>query len=567
MEDDAVPPSSPPHATTARAPDSPFFEPRYSAFSPKSSSPPPVFSSDDSCESVELANYESPRIFKNKRKGAWWDNGDSAHTTPQPKKTRMSRNYDSGVYMMSDNTESSESLLLPQKSPFGIDRTRDAVPEDENNDNSGDEDQYTPRERFNRILNDRLEINHDTYIFSDLDLEDKDIEQIGKLQSVIKNVPDPGNDLPAEGQYRDFVPELYVKLSDNFLRHLTPSLFDAQNITTLILCDNHIQELPAQISKLCNLEELNIARNKLRWLPFDFLKLMQEASGGTFDIMSNNGNPWLMPRAPQILRDASIIPLHDNLKQVLRVSGTPLDLDSLPEMNQLYDAFASKINKEQFIWYMSVCELDASLFNSSDPSDSSPKSKQGHFPHHSAFTRSGDYETREPQHIARTSVSYFDQVGHLQKGSPKPPSSNDDDFSVITATARGAHGVPSSWYTPPSNSGTASLATISLNTAVRRGHNLGLTGSELRDAFVDEDALVPFADRLLAQAQSNSCGGYGEFKKCHVCEKEYIVARAEWIEWWYIHAAEVLPFKVQVCSWGCVPDTMIEQPANVFTWE
>lgn len=466
---------------------------------------------------------------------------------------------------MSDGTDSLESLPLPQKSPFGFDGPRDAMPEDENN-NSDDEDQ-SPREQFNRILNERLEINHDTYTFSELDLEDKDIAHIGKLKSVIKNVPDPGNDLPAEGQYRDFVPEIYVNLGDNLLRHLNPALFDVQNITTLILCDNHIQELPAQISKLCNLQELNIARNELRWLPFDFLKLMQEASGGIFDIMSNNGNPWLMPKDAQILREASIIPLHDSLKHVIRASATSLDLDSLPEMNQLYAAFASKPNKEQFVWYMSVCDLEANLLNDLESSVVSPSTIQGLFPHHPAFTRSGAYKTREPQYIARTPVSYFDQVGHIQKGSPKPPSSNDDDFDVMTATTRGVHGVPSSWYTPPDNSNILSLATISLHTAVRRGHNLGLTPAELRDELDKEDALVPFAERMLEQAESNNCGGYGEFKKCHVCEKEYIVARAEWIEWWYILAAEVLPFKVQVCSWGCVPDAMRSRPTTEFTWE
>lgn len=198
---------------------------------------------------------------------------------------------------------------------------------------------------------------------------------------------------------------------------------------------------------------------------------------------------------------------------------------------------------------------------------SPPKQIQGLFPHHSPFTRAGVYETREPQYIARTPVSYFDQLGRLEKGSPKPPSSNDDDFAVITATARGAHGVPSSWFTPPSNSGITSLATTCLKVALRRGHTKGLFGEDLLDELYDKHALIPFAEKLLEQADSNDCGGYGHFKKCHMCETEYLVARAEWIEWWYIHAAEILPFKLQVCSWRCVPDAMVQRPTTEFTWD
>lgn len=473
--------------------------------------------------------------------------------------------------MMSDNNESSESLLLLSKAPFGLEGASDAKPD---HDKTNSEDQHdiedqeeNPRaEIFNQILNARLEENSDAYTFEDLDLEDSDIKQIAKLKSVIKNFPDPGNDLPVEGQYRDFVPEIYINLSGNSLRLLTPSLFDVQNITTLILPDNHIEELPAQISKLCNLHELNIAKNELTWLPFDFLKLMQENSAGSLDIMSSNGNTWLMPKDTQILRDAHIISLHQALQGTLKLSNTPLDLGTLHEMNEVHDAFASKLNKEEYIWYLSICDMEVDFLNNLDPSVSPPNQVPGFFPHHSPFTRSGVYDTREPMYIARTPVSYFDQVGRLEKDSPISPSSTVyDDFAVITATARGAHGVPSSWYTPPSSGSITSLATTAFKVALDLARDLGQE-KDLTAWFKEYRSLLPFTEEMLKQADSNDCGGYGKFKKCHVCEKDYIVVRAEWIEWWLTHAAEPLPFKVQVCSWRCVPDAMVHRPSIVFSW-
>jgi hypothetical protein len=168
-----------------------------------------MFSSDDSEETLDITNYESPRVFKNKRKGAWYetDKRESAQASPEPKKMRIARKYDSGVYMMSDNSEVSVGLLPEHRSPFPFP------------DEDSEEDEPEPIRMtgagaaFCSMLSVGVERNCQEYDFSGLGLEDNDIKQISDLNSVIKNLPDPGNDLPAEGQYRSMEPELYTSTS------------------------------------------------------------------------------------------------------------------------------------------------------------------------------------------------------------------------------------------------------------------------------------------------------------------------------------------------------------------
>jgi hypothetical protein len=556
MDSDAVPPSSPPHATTTNAPDSPFFEPRYNVFSPKSSSPPPLFSSDDSRESADLTNYESPRIFKNKRKGAWF-NAESAHSTPEAKKTKMTRNYDSGVYMMSDSTDSSESLLLPHKSPFAFDGTIDDPAQRQYSEEEG---------LFLGRLYAGLDRNSQTYDFSNLNLQDSDIGRIGELASVIKNVPDPGNDLPSEGQYRSMVPELHIDLSSNRLRHLTPSLFRLQNLTTLTMVHNDIEELPAYIGQLHDLRELYISRNRIQWLPFEMLELFCGDNETRLSALGDSGIQWLKPKSQLEACPSHLLTTYSQvLWQISRIPRLDVDLAAIPHLQQLHRAFASDPNRDQLVWIMRQVERMGSATNTSQAwSTQCGLYEEGFFQHHPTTTSLEDAR-KQPKYLARTLVSYFDEAGSLVSGSPKPPSSNDDEYVVLTKTMRGVHGAPDSWFTPPHTKTTKSLLTMSIYSALRNKGQEDLTISDLRHHI--GDPVPPVAEAILDQAERNSRGGFGEFRMCHICKSDYVVARAEWIEWWCTQFSAVKPFKVQVCSWGCVPDAMLRQPVKLMSWE
>ena len=536
MDNDTVPPSSPPHAISTNPPSSPFFEPqRYGAFSPKSSSPPPLFSSDDSGETLDITNYQSPRIFKNKRKGAWYetDNGDSIQNTPEPKKTKMSRNYDSGICMMSDNSDGSVDPLPEHKSPFPF--TAEAVDEDE------PEPMSMTEAAFYSALRVGLDRNCQNYDFQGLDLGDHDIKQIGDLNSVIKNLPDPGKDLPAEGQYRSMVPELYINLSQNSLRRMTPSLFHLQHLTTLVLRDNRIEELPPQISRLRNLQELDVSLNKLQYLPYEILEML--APHGKLEHLVTLGNPILERVSQSRYRQLD--------ERVMFTSST----------KDIYPRLQSCADREALTWHIRYIESMENFLNAVESKYTAgvKSADERVFAHHPATRVAAD--SPSSRYIARTLVSYFDQAGQLVKGSPAQPSPGTNDYSVLVETDEGAFGVPSTLvFTPPTSSRIPSLLTMSVKTALAN-----ITVEETRERLGEP---VPFdAAAILAQAAYNDAdAGFGYFHQCHVCKKDYIMAKAEWTEFWSTSFTVFYPFRVKVCSWGCVPPEMTRKPVKELTW-
>ncbi|KAJ4987842.1 leucine Rich Repeat family protein [Stagonosporopsis vannaccii] len=536
MENDTVPPSSPPHAIATNPPSSPFFEPqRYGAFSPKSSSPPPLFSSDDSGETLDITNYESPRIFKNKRKGAWYetDNGDSTQNTPEPKKTKISRNYDSGIYMMSDNSDGSVDPLPEHKSPFPF--ATEAPEEDE------PEPMSMTEAAFCSALRVGMDRNCQDYDFQGLDLGDDDIKQIGDLNSVIKNLPDPGNDLPTEGQYRSMVPELYINLSQNSLRRMTPSLFNLQHLTSLVLRDNRIDELPPQISRLRNLQELDLSLNKLQYLPFELLEML--APHGKLEHLTTLGNP-LLERVSQS-----------------RYRKLDEHITFTTSTQNIYPRLQDNTDHEALVWHIRYVE---SMENFLDAVESKyaaglEKADERIFGHHSLTRIAAD--TPSPRYIARTLVSYFDQAGQLVKGSPARPSPSRNDYPIIVETNEGAFGVPANpIFAPPTSSRIPSLLTKSIHTALAN-----ISVIETKERLGDP---VPFdAAAIFKQATYNDANaGFGYFQQCHICKKDYIVARAEWVEFWSTSFTVFYPFKVKVCSWGCVPPEMTRRPEKELEW-
>nr|GFD58058.1 hypothetical protein [Tanacetum cinerariifolium] len=83
--------------------------------------------------------------------------------TPEPKKTKISRNYDSGICLMSDNSDNSVDPLPEHKSPFPF--AAEAIEEDE-------PEQISMTEAvFNSTLRVGLDRNCQDYDFSGLDLE------------------------------------------------------------------------------------------------------------------------------------------------------------------------------------------------------------------------------------------------------------------------------------------------------------------------------------------------------------------------------------------------------------
>jgi len=581
MDLDAIPPSSPPHMSALdSSPFPPFFEPQRSAFTSKSSSPPPTFSSDDSRESVDVTNYQSPRIYKNKRKGTWWDNRESAHSTPEVKKTKFSRNFDSGIYMYSDATDSSEDLLPQHKSPFALDNDfsdNDDVIDigDEHEQKTGARVSKYPTITISaagRAFNDQVEEglgdNQERYDFEGQRLCDSDISRIGDLKHVIRNPPVYDNELPTEGQFRSLEPELRIILNKNKLQQLTPALFDITYLTSLSLRENRIEELPQDIHRLENLQALDVSRNKLKHLPFDVIHLLQPH--GSLERLTTMGNDLLEPMSFARFHSSDYVAeeqgtLHD-------MDALPLDLmrdDARKQLAHLYDRLATCQDRDQAVWRIRYFESWANSFDSGDDARESDVDQDvGFYAHHPSLSLRDlddpDVMARAPRYIARTLVSYYGQCGTHLKESPLLPSSDQDQYCIIIETNRGTYGIQSSkWYEPESSSKVFSLVTASLHKALRLASTEEISNLASNNGAYKVPREV---EDFLRRADENSRGGYSTFRKCHTCSREYVVARAEWVEFWSFGPGVFLPLKVSVCSWGCVPPRMVQKPKELLQW-
>jgi hypothetical protein len=353
-----------------------------------------------------------------------------------------------------------------------------------------------------------------------------------------------------------------VALDEAYFRKIANSVPTA----SLILRDNNIEELPADMGKLCNLGELNISNNKLCRLPFELLKLL--GPEGKLKIIGDSGVPWLSKKIPQRFDDHGLGSILTDLDAHILNHEIPDAAVVTQHIQNLHDIFDGQPgpHREELLWHMRTIEVwpTSQLHLYDSYGDNRTHSTPGERDlYHVYGADPGDWPRTSPMYLARTPVSYFDDTGGLLKSSPAPPSSNDDDFAVITETDRGAHGVPASIFAPAQESRHInSLATMALHWTLRHNKHDNTSMADLRDYLG-----LPFADALLARAETNDRAGFGPFRKCNMCAREYVVARAEWVEWWMVRVGEVYPFRVAVCSWVCVPEEKMRRPGRELVLE
>ncbi|KAF1954027.1 hypothetical protein CC80DRAFT_369227, partial [Byssothecium circinans] len=514
------------HATDI--PSSPPLVPRYRATSPTSSIPA-LFSSDGPLEEADIANYESPR-YKKKRMGAWWetDNG-------RGKKAKMSRNFDSGVWMGSDASDSSGGSINAGLCTYSDDLPL-TISEQEIDDRAEAE------KRMLQYIEKRLddESYNVSYDFSGFGLQDSALIHLEKLNQVIKPPLNAGVDVPTERQYRPFTVALYINLASNSLSRLAPSVFHMEHLNSLILRDNQIKTLPPQIAHLRTLRELDLSRNKLEYLPAEILDLHQSPT--RLLRLQLLGNPLLEPiRGREGGRRKELANLHR------------LHHNSLQGGNPRKPMYCGLQGGDRAIsmWVLRSAEATFPLYQGSK-----------HHRHCPPINATG---LVLPKLMAHTLPSYYDQSGHLVENSPPPPSSGGSDFPVILHSSTfGAYGVPEFIFEPSKRSKVFSFLTMSIHEALAHPDD---TPDDVRYGLtVNEDGgdpypIPPQAERLLSAADNNMATIFKKFRTCHCCGKDYIMPRAEWIEFWHNHKSiDCLPVKVQVCSWGCVPDFIAKRP-------
>lgn len=289
-----------------------------------SSSDPALFSSDDHTPGAE--NYESKRR-KQKWRGTWWGEKHprcGSSTAPQRKFTR---NFDSGVWMGSDETGASltnEFLedtrpALEETSPLmfslgksdqrGIDRATDAtsleeIPELKTHqpsartlasDGAPSCPDYTA---INHVIDSCLEAGEENVDLSSMAADSIPNEGLRRLRSLTRHGT-MQNTPPSQEAYVPMEPALRLYLSNNTIRTFPSEILSLTNLRVLSLRHNKLTWIPPALATLPHLEHLNIAGNKLKRLPFELLRLYERSPFA----MIANPNPFDEIQPDQVIAD------------------------------------------------------------------------------------------------------------------------------------------------------------------------------------------------------------------------------------------------------------------------
>jgi Leucine-rich repeat (LRR) protein len=298
-------------------------------------------------------------------------------------------------------------------------------------------------------------------------------------------------------EYTNLEPSLKIILSSNLLTRLPAELFNLDRLVFLSLRNNRLRELPPAIGKLKNLEDLNISQNKLGYLPYEILDLFLAERSSLFDLQLHP-NPFYMPIArPETTHEAPhfTVPLKRRRGSArhMSVSATPLP----PTAGGLIQT-----------------------------GDGLPQTA---FPAAWSWAQTTDHQPSEkclliPQF--RTEVRFLDAFGRRVKGPvfPSDPSWVGTGRGVKLPVAD-----PDDVPIPPREEPLVqSLVEIALKACSRH--------PELQQLNSYLDHPPPQIPLLLQRAENFHHSGS---TSCTICDREYIIPRTEWIEWWEINESSI----------------------------
>ena len=293
-------------------------------------------------------------------------------------------------------------------------------------------------------------------------------------------------------------------------------LFNLEHLTVLSLRANSIHELSPAIGNLRNLQELNISMNKMQYLPFEILNLFSDNYRlQSFTIHPNHFHE------PQYPEDEA-----DNCIEEEAPYKFGLGSRACPRRG-------------------AICGISAD------------ERRRSWHPQWKVTYR------------ARTEVRYLDFNGAHLKG---PSFSNQTLFGP----RKFPNGLPIAGVgdtpTPPLTRGTPLSRAPSLLEVALRACSRSPQQPYLQSYLPD---LCPqyFPELLAMVAAKKESGG----TKCTTCNRDFIIPRTEWIEWWEISRIndkamasaasplremenerdvleKMVPLMRRGCSWLCVPE-------------
>jgi hypothetical protein len=469
----------------------------------------PIFSSDPAEPSIDSDNAPK-RLYR----GPWWNH--ARHSSPS-----LSRNFDSGIYLPSDDSLAS----LAEFEPLDCSKNSHSAEKPFVNYHFSLSTTSTNVDHANQILDDVLDQGDEVVDLSNLDLDSLPSSFFNRLSTVVK-IPQflnaNGSYSPSEEHFHSLRPTIQVFLANNSLSSLPLSTWNLETLTVLSLRNNNITNLPSSISRLRNLVELNVANNNLRWLPWELLHLIGPGKpltkilvlpnplvrGIQLDDLFPKENDWRIPPSEPEFRAMA-----DELR---RGSGL------LPATSV---SMASS-------WMFKLMEGLWKLMKQKADDEIKARGPQILWENSSTFSFSKIF-------VAASDPTYFRTDGTPPNGT-LPLSAIQGDF------------IPA--RTSPATRTRSSVAPSLLELAV-----------SACSAYPDLDSLEallenppkPVVRALRAALAAREEGG----RLCSVCDRKYIIPRTEWIEYWHIVplATKIInvdelfwPFIRRGCSRGCV---------------
>lgn len=388
------------------------------------------------------------------------------------------------------------------------------------------------------------------------------------LQTLFRD-PSPFDPDNAEGETevefhaRGLIPRIKLDVSNNALQDLPLGMFDLQNITKLNLSHNNLNHLSRHIGKLKNLGSLDVRGNRLRWLPWELIQLSQSGKLKAIDL---DYNPFLQP--------FSFVSCFGSWEQPW-IPPSHIEL----ALEKLWCEFKNwrRFRKAKLI-APSPQEYDQAIEHAK---------WMTHF--HLSCIMSWKAEPPHTIHAASSQVVRFGVDGRLLHGQPMhAPSSLPVDEFVYPATFRNDHvtwimerleresvfdesfdsqaftGLLAETTSPhrdcaalPVESVVPSLFELALQSATRGsiGHESKYEVKDLLSA-VREDDPETLRQGIQTAIDVHEEGG----RVCSVCSRPFIIARTEWIEYWYLGKSSSVDNTkafIPILRRGCSPNCFV----------
>ena len=438
-------------------------------------------------------------------------------------KQERRRNADSGVWLGSDMSEDSVGSI-----PY----YEDALPSERAGQPSSSARNIPPllsaaEAMASRAIHQCLEAGRERIDLSDLGLTHISASTLRPLHQLIRHAHTDLTQPPSEDEFGPLTPSIQLFLSGNKLQSLPHELFTLANISVLSLRNNELTGIPPSISSLTDLKELNIAQNSITYLPWEM-----------FDVMHCRGNHRQITTRPNPLID----PVRDlgGPRPLPRPRVTPGEFkEHLSRWGETNGAFFQKMrewySEEGEQWTMRhELELRLKLGRLKRTNYLQEASRAG-----------AEIQLCNEQliYLSSSAVRYFDVDSSPLRLGGVGKASNDEHEVYRAVVDPLIHAQPLH-----ERRSVPSLFEIALR------HTQATFNLQDSDELPD-DLPESITDALRLAAKGAEVGN----EVCSECGTKFIIARAEWMEYWFngfpsqecLTRETILPFMRRACSWAC----------------